>query len=60
MEGYEDRVARGLTGDWIIFGIHESKNYYLDLGTHSEGEDGESLYKKLRNGCQAEFPFLFE
>lgn len=51
----------GLTGDWIIYGKHEGENYYMDLATHDEGKTGaaEQLYQKLRNGCAAEFPFLF-
>lgn len=59
--GYEERVARGLTGDWIIFAKHEGKNYYLDLATHDEGtsERAEVLARKLRRGCFAEFPFVF-
>jgi hypothetical protein len=63
MEGFVDRAKRGLSGDWIIFGKHADRNYYLDLATHDEGKQGapsERLYKKLREGSAAEFPFLFE
>ena len=63
MEGFVDRAKRGLSGDWIIFGKHADQNYYLDLATHDEGKQGapsERLYKKLREGSAAEFPFLFE
>jgi hypothetical protein len=62
MGGLLDRAnANRLTGDWIIFGKHAGKNYYLDLATHEEGEgeNAERLMQKLRAGCQAEFPFLF-
>lgn len=59
IEGFEDRARRGLTGDWIIFTQHEGRNYYLDIATHHEGENPEELLKKLRNGCQWEFPFAF-
>jgi len=60
--GYEERVERGLTGDWIIYAQHEGLNYYLDLATHEEGvgERAKDLAQKLREGCEAEFPFLFE
>ncbi|WP_157672755.1 hypothetical protein [Achromobacter denitrificans] len=62
MEGYMQRVKRGLTGDWIIFAKHEGVNYYLDLATHEEGlgEQAAELAKKLRDGSAADFPFLFE
>jgi hypothetical protein len=62
MEGFADRANRGLSGDWIIFGKHAGQNYYLDLATHDEGKQGapsEQLYKKLREGSAADFPFLF-
>lgn len=56
-----ERRGSGLTGDWIIYGKHEGENYYMDLATHEEGkkEAAEQLYQELRNGCAAEFPFLF-
>ncbi|HDR9054107.1 TPA: hypothetical protein QDB02_001821 [Burkholderia vietnamiensis] len=59
--GFEERAQRGLTGDWIIYAKHEGANYYLDLATHEEGEPqhAEQLSKKLRDGCFAEFPFVF-
>lgn len=59
IEGFEDRVRRGLTGDWIIYTQHEGRNYYLDIATHHEGKKPGELLKKLRNGCQSEFPFAF-
>lgn len=62
VEGYSERMRRGLTGDWIIFGVHEGRNYYLDLATHEEGtpENADRLFAKLQQGSAAEFPFLFE
>ncbi|HDR9108754.1 hypothetical protein [Burkholderia vietnamiensis] len=59
--GFEERAQRGLTGDWIIYAKHDGANYYLDLATHEEGEleHAEQLSKKLRDGCFAEFPFVF-
>jgi hypothetical protein len=60
MLGYQWRSAASeLTGDWVIFGKHQDKNYYLDLATHEEGNDPHRLYSKLRAGSEAEFPFLF-
>lgn len=60
VEGFEERAGRGLTGDWIVYGTHEGQNFYLDLATHEEGRQPERLLKKLRSGCYAEFPFIFE
>jgi len=61
-EGYKQRARRGLTGDWIIYGKREGRHYYLALATHEEGNgpDASQLYRKLRQGSAAEFPFLFE
>lgn len=61
IDGYKKRAARGLTGDWIIYGKHEGRNYYVALATHNEGE-GENavkLSRKLKDGSAVEFPFLF-
>ena len=59
--GCENRTAaRKLTGDWIIFAKQDGKNYYLDVATHEEGSDPDTLYRKLQDGSQAEFEFLFQ
>ena len=58
--GYQERVEkRRLTGDWIIFAKHNGCNYYLDIATHFEGDDDQTLMRKIRYGSEAEFPFLF-
>lgn len=59
--GFEERCGRGLTGDWVVYAKHKGENYYLDLATHSEGVGiaAENLHTKLKQGCSAEFPFLF-
>lgn len=61
ISGFTDRTERGLTGDWLIYAKHESKNYYLDIATHEEGveEHAHTLFQKLKSGSQAEFPLLF-
>lgn len=59
--GYGNRARkRKLTGEWLIFGIHEGKNIYLALCKHSRGpaEDKE-IHEALRHLCGAEFPELF-
>lgn len=58
--GMQERAQRGFTGDWIIYAKYENKNYYLDLSVHQEAHEPEALFDKLRSGCYAEFPFLFE
>jgi hypothetical protein len=57
--GYEDRIQHGLTGDWIVYAEHEGTKYYLDLASHQEGKDSQTLFEKLRSGCETEFPFVF-
>lgn len=59
--GYEERAKRkNLTGEWIVFSKHNSRNYYLCLTKHSTSikEDGE-IYALLKNFCTQEYPFLF-
>lgn len=57
--GYQDHARRGLTGEWIIFGKHEGRNYYLGLASHKEGRNPERLLKTLKQNCEAEYPFIF-
>jgi len=57
--GYESRVG-SLTGEWILYAVHEGLNYYLAIGTHEEGKDPEGLLTRLHLQCEAEWPFLFE
>ncbi len=59
VDGYEAR-ARRLTGEWILYAVHDRKNYYLTLGTHEEGKDPEELLARLQRQCEGEWPFLFE
>lgn len=64
IQGFKERVESikfGLTGDWIIYAKYSGQNYYLSLATHKEGtkENVNTLLLKLKNGCYADFPFLF-
>lgn len=47
--------ARKITGQWIIFCHHQSKNYYCCVGQH-----GEELliFEKIKQACIVHFPFL--
>jgi len=57
--GYEARAGR-LTGEWIVYAVHDRKNYYLTLATHESGKKPEELLAGLKRQCGAEWPFLFE
>ena len=46
-----------LTGEWIIFAIHEGQNYYLSLGTHDQSTH-EHLRDLIDAICCREFPWL--
>lgn len=60
-DGIESRRNRGaLTGEWLIYYVHNELNYYLDLADHKEIKDPEKLFDRLRDGCEWEFPFAFE
>lgn len=48
--------AAQLTGEWIVYAIHEGRKYYLCLGRHTEGD--AAIRKKLNEVCCAEFEFL--
>jgi hypothetical protein len=47
-----------LTGEWLIYAMHEGRSYYLCLGRH-DGNDGE-LRTQIDAICCQEFPFLKE
>jgi hypothetical protein len=61
VEGYKRRAAKQrLTGEWLIFGVHEQKNIYLALCAHSDGPEQDSeIYSALLNLCGDEFPNIF-
>ncbi|MEH0017280.1 hypothetical protein V6330_23050 [Citrobacter portucalensis] len=45
-----------ITGHWIIYAIHEGKNYYLSLGRHTDDE--AELRRQIETACLYQFPFL--
>lgn len=60
-EGYERLLNRSnMTGEWIIYYVHNGQNYYLDLAWHFEQEDEKRLYERLKWACAWEFPHAFE
>lgn len=59
-DGYRRRSEGGrLTGEWLIYYVHNGQNYYLDIAGHSEYVDDEHLLDRLRDSCAWEFPFAF-
>ncbi|WP_236866986.1 hypothetical protein [Burkholderia pseudomallei] len=61
MEGYRQRAAKQkLTGEWLIFGVHEQKNIYLSICTHSNSpEQDREIYDALFALCGDELPDVF-
>lgn len=63
MDGYVERAQAGkLTGDWIVFAVHEGTRYYLDIALHEEGLkiNAPRLLEKLRGSAAMDFPFVFD
>lgn len=64
LEGYKRRANRQqLTGEWIVYYVHNGQNYYLDIAFHDEAstpEGEQALYNRLALACQWEFPFAFD
>lgn len=58
---YEERATRKkLTGEWLIFGKHKGKNYYLAAVRHSSTTQGdEEIHATLKHYCADEFPAIF-
>lgn len=62
VDGFGERSQAGkLTGDWIVFAVHQGARYYLDVAQHEEGKADRAagLLQKLKGSAQAEFPFAF-
>lgn len=62
IKGYNNRVnKKKITGEWLIYGKHKEKNYYLCIAQHSKpgSDDDSQIYNFLRTVCGEEFPFLF-
>jgi hypothetical protein len=61
VDGYSRLTKRAtMTGEWIIYYVHEGQNFYLDLAWHAEQEDERCLYDRLARACAWEFPFAFK
>lgn len=59
VQQFEERQEQGrLTGEWIVFGKHEGRNYYLLLSPHTTGVGDQKLFDEIKLTCQPQFPFL--
>ncbi|MDE1222693.1 hypothetical protein MCT05_18405 [Vibrio aestuarianus] len=53
----ENRAQKGnLSGEWIVYQIHEGQNYYLALGRHKESD--QDIYDRVQAAYRLDFPFL--
>lgn len=50
------RDAQKLTGEWIVYAVHQGQNYYLAIWEHAHGD--ELLRSEIERLCVPEFPFL--
>jgi hypothetical protein len=50
------REQERITGEWLIYAVHESINYYLCLAKHEE--DDHIIRRRIDSSCIFEFPFL--
>lgn len=50
------RAAGALTGEWIVYAVHEGRNHYLSLWRH-DGDDMQ-LRQSIEAMCVPFFPFL--
>ena len=48
--------SRQLTGEWIIYTVHNNRKYYLCLATHNEGD--VNIFDHKLKFCYLEFPEL--
>ncbi len=56
-KGYNQRQRdRKYTGEWLIYVIHQGKNYYLCLASHN-GDDSK-IRAEIDEHCVPQFPFL--
>jgi len=48
--------SRKLTGEWIIYAIHDNRKYYMCLAMHNEGD--ANIFEHKIKLCYQEFPEL--
>ncbi|MEB0092242.1 hypothetical protein RHM65_01465 [Pseudomonas sp. CCI4.2] len=54
------RKRSALTGEWLIYYVHNELNYYLDLADHQDAKSPKKLFDRLKDECERELPFTFE
>ncbi|OFA05228.1 hypothetical protein JAB9_09040 [Janthinobacterium sp. HH107] len=50
------QARQALTGEWIIYAVHQGVNYYLSIGRHTDAD--ELLRNEIEGICGSEFPFI--
>ena len=45
-----------LTGEWIVYAVHEGLNYYLCITSHESGD--ENIAQNIKAACLPQFSFL--
>lgn len=50
------RASQKITGEWLIYAVHENVNYFLCLAKH--GEEDRKIRARIDSMCIHEFPFL--
>lgn len=59
IEAFQERAnANRLTGEWIVLGKQEGKNYYLSVASHDEGD--EVIFERLKRYCADELALLHQ
>lgn len=57
VEAFQERSSsQMLTGEWIVFGTFNEKNYYLSVASHDEGD--EVIFERLKRYCADEMTLL--
>lgn len=62
IDAYKTKAnKRALTGEWLVFGKHNNRNYYLCIAEHTNScEEDAILANFIRLSCLSEYPFLFK
>lgn len=56
---YLERIdEERLTGDWIVYHIHDGKNYYLNINIGKHTGNDEILAREIKGITLFEFPFI--
>lgn len=59
IQSWEDRVERGVTGNWLIFARNANENHYLVAVPHGKKSSDNALHQKIVAECFCEQPGAF-